>query len=298
MKLPTVDRLLTVGFRDLAKWAPTDEGAGIKYVLDSNDSAAGGSRAKASEVCLDVKNALYAFAEGDTVQYIGKTARSIRRRFAGYCTPSKTQRTNWRCHHKIKQLIGEGRTVRILVFTPISHLRYGEFEIDLAAGLEDTLIAAFEPPWNGRDGSRPITEQAEREEIEEAEPLQIGLEASITHPTSPAVMHPEQSRLIPSEQETHFELRLSPTYYDQGIINPGKRASQHLGQHGDRIIVYLGSISEQVDSAISRTANLNGSVRIVGNNQRIAVWFQKHFRPGDLVQATIRDAHHIMLLPP
>ena len=42
-----------------------------------------------------------------------------------------------------------GSTIRILAFAPISDLRYGEFQIDLAAGLEEALIRAFSPPWNG-----------------------------------------------------------------------------------------------------------------------------------------------------
>ena len=41
--------------------------------------------------------------------------------------------------------------LRILVFNPISNLRYGDFDINLAAGLEDSLIAEFSPPWNGRE---------------------------------------------------------------------------------------------------------------------------------------------------
>ena len=86
----------------------------------------------------------------DEIGNDGKTARSIKKRFVGYCTAGKTERTggvtNWRCHHKIKALLKEDIVVRSLAFTPISHLRYGEFEIDLAAGLEEALIMMFKPP--------------------------------------------------------------------------------------------------------------------------------------------------------
>ena len=54
---------------------------------------------------------------------------------------------------------------------------------------------------------------------------------------------------------------------------------------------------EQMDSVINRTANANGSVRIVGNNRLIADWFQRHFQPGDLVEANVQASHHILLLP-
>ena len=116
----------------MAKWTNADNAGGIKYSFDR-------ANATADLVLLDVRNALYAFVQGDTVSYIGKTARSIKKRFIGYCTPNKSQRTNWRCHNKIKALLKEHKAIRILVFTPISQLRYGEFEIDLAAGLEEAL---------------------------------------------------------------------------------------------------------------------------------------------------------------
>jgi hypothetical protein len=56
------------------------------------------------------------------------------------------------------------------------------------------------------------------------------------------------------------------------------------------MIVYLGNESEQVDSVINRTANANGSVRVVGNNRSIAEWFQRNFKPGDVVEAKVQDA--------
>ena len=240
MTLLTVDTLLNIGFRDVAKWVKANNGNGIDYMLDGADGAA-------DRALLDVRNALYAFVQGDAVNYIGKTARSIKRRFIGYCAPGKTQRTNWRCHHMIKALLEKDITVRILVFTPISHLRYGEFEIDLAAGLEEAMIMMFKPPWNGRDGTRPITEEAEREENEEAEVARASagnlIQSSSTLPSAGT----DISGALSPQHETTFQIKLGSAYYHQGFINPGTDASQYLGRHGDRVIVYLGSESEQVE---------------------------------------------------
>ena len=36
-------------------------------------------------------------------------------------------------------MLKAGEIVRIFVFNPISHLRYGDFDINLAAGLEEFL---------------------------------------------------------------------------------------------------------------------------------------------------------------
>lgn len=244
-----------------------------------------------------MRNALYAFVQDDAVNYIGKTARSIRKRFIGYCTPGKTQATNWRYHHNIKALLKKDSSVRILVFTPISHLRYGEFEIDLAAGLEEALIMMSKPPWNGRDGTRTVTEEAEREASEEAKVDSARGTASAQGSSNFRDVRTNISGVPSSPRGTIFEIKLGSAYYDQGFINPGTDASQYLGRHGDRVIVYLGSESEQIDSVINRTANPNGSVRIGGNNRRIAEWFRRHFQPGEVIRARVQDAQHILLLP-
>ncbi|WP_051000158.1 GIY-YIG nuclease family protein [Sinorhizobium fredii] len=151
----TAEVLLNLGFVDVGKWQP--KGDSIAYALDGAD-------ASASEVLLDAPNALYAFVRDDHVVYIGKTARSIRKRYVGYCRPGKTQAPNQRCHRNITAATAEGTEIRIFVFTPITHLRYSDFEINLAAGLEDSLIRGFDPPWNGKDrGTRsPKTPNARK----------------------------------------------------------------------------------------------------------------------------------------
>ena len=129
--------LLNLGFVDVGQWRTS--GDYIVYQLDGEDAAA-------NEVLLEARNALYAFVKDNQVLYIGKTARSIRRRYVGYCRPGKRQATNKRCHGNIKAAITAGEEIRIFAFAPITHLRYADFEINLAAGLEDSLIREFEPP--------------------------------------------------------------------------------------------------------------------------------------------------------
>src|ERR1700736_4658951 len=103
----TADTLLNIGFRDVAKWVPNNEG-GIAYELD-------GTNATAHRAMLDIRNALYAFVLGENVNYIGKTARSIKKRFVGYCNPASTQLTNHRCHENIKALLKQSAEIRIFV---------------------------------------------------------------------------------------------------------------------------------------------------------------------------------------
>lgn len=274
--------LLNLGFIDLGKWQP--KGDVIDYQLD-------GENASANAALLDAKNALYAFVEGDQVRYIGKTARSIRKRYVGYCRPGKKQATNRRCHSNIQAALAAGNEIRIFAFAPITQLRYAEFEINLAAGLEDDLIRQFDPPWNGKDnkGRQPISEDAEREEAEEAE-----VENPSIAIAAASDVQPEPKTSGPAT--TTFSVILRPTYYYKGFLNPGVDASEFLGKDGDPVRVMLGDASTTLVSKINRTANRTGAVRVVGGNSQIARWFQENFSEGDAVQGRVLDRHTILLL--
>lgn len=265
--------LLHIGFVDIGRWEP--DGDFIAYRPDE---------AGIWKVDLRKPNALYAFVQGDDIRYIGKTSRSIRTRFTGYCKPADTQQTNKRCHGHIRTSLDNGVETRILVFTPISHLRYADYEIDLAAGLEDSLIKAFNPPWNGRASQAsktPISEDAEREKAEEPEIVQDDF------PTAPAAS---------ASGLADFQIKLGTTYYKQGFINPGVEASRYLGDDGEAVIIQFADGTDPVHSFIDRTANPNKSVRVVGGNRQIAEWFRANFSQGDIVHGQVVDAHAIRLL--
>ncbi len=278
----TAETLLAVGFRDIGRWVPARREGCLDYVLD-------GSNAQANGPLLDERNSLYAFVQGDEVKYVGKTARTIRERFVGYRNPGQGQRTNWRCNRNIRELLQRGTTIRIFIFNPVSQLRYGDFEINLAAGLEDALIEAFDPPWNGRDRGRAITEEAEREELDEGD-AQVNDEPIMEAVPAPAPLGPPPSGVA------SFKIVLGEAYYNHGYINPGVEVDDHLGKEGDPIEVAFDDGAEPVLSRIDRRANPNRSVRIVGHNRPIARWFQAHFQKGDTVRAVVLDAHHILLL--
>lgn len=270
--------LLNLGFVDVGYWRPS--GDFLTYQLDGENTGA-------NETLLDDRNALYAYVVGEEVLYVGKTARSIRKRFVGYCRPGKRQATNLRCHRNIKANIAQGREIRIFIFAPITHLRYAEFEINLAAGLEDSLIQQFNPPWNGREKGIPVSEDAEREEAEEASalgsaPMSISPQAGTEH--------------LP--ELASFSIVLGPTYYGKGFLNPGIEASRFLGKDGDPVRVRFSNRAAPIMSKINRTANRSGAVRIVGGNQLIAAWFQENFQEGATVHGLVRDHHTIELQGP
>jgi len=152
--------------------------------------------------------------------------------------------------------LAAGSEVRVLILTPISNLRYGDYEINLAAGLEDSLMRAFNPPWNGRDRGIPVTEEAEREQAEEEADARKA--------------QPEQLKPAPTHPAYPFEIMLGTSLLLSGPHQPSAAASRFLGRDGEPVQISFDDGAEPVTSSINRTANVSGAVRVVGRNRLIA----------------------------
>jgi hypothetical protein len=128
-----MDRLISVGFERVGSW--TMQSTNLVLNLD---------RMKFSV------NILYAFVVSGEVKYIGKTVQALATRLMGYVRPVATQATNIRNHAGLKQALVEGNAVEIFALPDNGLMRYGQFHLNLAAGLEDSLIALLSPEWNGQ----------------------------------------------------------------------------------------------------------------------------------------------------
>jgi hypothetical protein len=127
-----LNHLDRIGFTAVGWWELTE--TGISFELNEVATA---------------RNILYAFVIDGHVSYIGKTTQSLRARMAGYKTPGPTQSTNIRNHARIRQLLIAGALVEIFALPDSGLLYYGGFHVNLAAGLEDSLVRDLRPPWNG-----------------------------------------------------------------------------------------------------------------------------------------------------
>jgi len=125
-------RLKEIGFTITGYWKMVDGG----IVCELNDLAT-------------TSNVLYAFAVDEQLMYVGKTIQALRVRLAGYRNPSKTQSTNIKNNRNIRDCLAQGKRVEIYVLPDNGLLHYGGFHLNLAAGLEDSLVLDLEPPWNG-----------------------------------------------------------------------------------------------------------------------------------------------------
>jgi hypothetical protein len=100
--------------------------------------------------CASAKNVLYAFVISGEVVYVGKSVRTLRERVSGYCKPHGSQRTNVRNNRAMIEAIAAGQDVTLYVLPDNGLLHYGGFHVNLAAGLEDSLIRDLKPAWNGQ----------------------------------------------------------------------------------------------------------------------------------------------------
>lgn len=120
-----------MGFRKCGDW--TVDADCLKCTLVDNASA---------------PNVLYAFVSEGKVLYIGKTVRSLKQRMYNYQKPGPSQSTSIRGHKLIKDAVALGKTVEVYALPDNGLLHYGGFHVNLAAGLEDALIATLKPVWN------------------------------------------------------------------------------------------------------------------------------------------------------
>lgn len=134
-KLGVAD-LLRIGMEDAAQWVP--DGKKLRHE--------GNSRANWRRLTA-FPNSLYAFVCEGEVLYIGKTTQSLHKRFAGYCDPGTGHELEVPSGHQKTDRRGQGS--KDLRPAADHSPEWGGYPVNLSAGLEDALVKAFQPAWNG-----------------------------------------------------------------------------------------------------------------------------------------------------
>lgn len=124
-------RLIDIGFRRVGEWKQGP--SGIECLLHD---------------CADAENILYCFVCRDNVLYVGKTVQMLKKRMYGYQNPGPTQSTNIKGNREISNLLTNGNQVDIYALPDNGLLHFGVFHINLAAGLEDSILKTLKPLWN------------------------------------------------------------------------------------------------------------------------------------------------------
>ena len=251
-----MNRILKIGFKYAGNWELQDKQIACNFKSHSSD-----------------KNVLYAFVSNGEVKYIGKTTQKLSSRFSGYRNPSKTQSTNIKNNENIKRLLINEEPIDVFVLPDNGLLNYGGFSINLAAGLEDSLIEHLSPPWNDSGVNRKQK-----------------MESEVTNQTSTVT-----SIKLPSNDSSAIELKLGKAYYNQGFFNVPIALSNNFASHSEEIEIYTGQDEEPIIGYINRTANSNNTPRIMGGKD-LKNWIISNFKLGDSFKVNINSTNSVTLM--
>ena len=124
-------RLKAAGFRSVGNWS--FDGKQILFHLEELGQS---------------KNILYAFVVASEVRYVGKTTMALQKRLYGYQNPGPTQSTNIKNNANIRRALEKGQGVEIYALPDSGLMHYAGFHLNLAAGLEDSIVSELRPEWN------------------------------------------------------------------------------------------------------------------------------------------------------
>jgi len=243
------EQLIDLNFTVIGFWKKSNEGLSYE-VLDNKHNE------------FEIDNSLYVFfdKENDKILYVGKTTQTLKKRFYGYIR-GNGQSTNSKIHNKlVKERNGK---ILILSLTDNLPFNWGIYNINLAAGLEDSIIEIENPLWNGKCSETEINEE-------------FSIENS--------------SKII----DKFFIVSLSKTYFEIGSINVPLRKSDLLGEHEAIITIELSKDNKQITTQINRNAVKNRSVRI-NPNREIKEYYNKFYKLGDKVKITITDDGNMII---
>lgn len=249
-----MERLLLIGFEKVGDWQASDGGA-LRFALERHSP---------------LPHTLYAFAVDGEVRYVGKTTRSLVGRLRGYARPGPTQSTNVRVCRLILEELAQGSAVEIYALPDRALHHIGPFHLNLAAGLEDSIIAVVAPTWNGRSQRQVLDDESD-------EGAAMDLSAL-------------------TEQGEAFAFVAQPTYRRSGFFNVPAKEAHLFGGDGQRIELFLGDAVEPVIGTINRTAVKSGTPRIMGG-ARVRDWLQAHVAEGAACRVEVLSPVSIRLIP-
>lgn len=129
----TLQKIISLGFEQVGRWFWDEDDLNFEITQHAKE-----------------RDILYAFVEDGEVKYLGKSIQTLHKRIYLYKNCGPSQRTNIRVRQKLRACLKNGSQVLIYAFVQKMPLMYQDIPINLAAGLEDNLIASIKPEWNIR----------------------------------------------------------------------------------------------------------------------------------------------------
>ncbi|WP_207921136.1 GIY-YIG nuclease family protein [Burkholderia pyrrocinia] len=250
-----MNRLLDIGFQVAGDWFLEDSALRISF------------RQHAEQ-----RNILYAFVCDGEVKYIGVSTQTLRKRMSGYRSPGPKSTTNIRNNRNIRDLLAQGVEVEVYALPDSGLMHYGPFHLNLAAGLEASIIASLRPEWNivanrlmkeqNRDGEAELVELVPGEPTDDRAPVDSATDESEAIDGTNA--DPPEGESAPRGA---FEFTLQPSYRKSGFFNGGGAAHDLLGAGGERLEIFFGDETAPVHGTINRTSTGNKTPRVFGGRE-------------------------------
>ena len=89
-----------------------------------------------------------------------------------------------------------------------------------------------------------------------------------------------------------FALKLGQTYYSKGFFNVPRTFDHLVGGEGSVTLVLRGN--RPIEGTINRTANLNGTARIMGGAD-LRDWFRRTYSEGETVEVRFESPRRLIL---
>jgi hypothetical protein len=273
-------RLLQIGFEQVGNWRLHDQ------QLALNLTRMNGQR-----------NVLYAFVQEASVLYVGKTTGPLESRMGGYLRPSISQSTNMRNKQALLQMLREGFGIDIYAWADPGMHRVGDFHLNYAAGLEDSIIRLVAPLWNGARSAPTaawarIPPEVKADTDSQAPPIGGLVEAESASVSE--IRKLEENGVIRAAPV--FEVMLGKTYFKGGFFNVPIRFAELFPEHGTEISIYCGEARTLIRATIDRKTNqANQTPRIYGRAS-LANWFDLYKQLNDTITIRVISTNEVELL--
>ncbi|NVJ64746.1 MAG: GIY-YIG nuclease family protein [Flavobacteriaceae bacterium] len=126
-----LDKLIEVCFKKVGDWSLV--GHSLRLTLASEENS---------------QNVLYCLVVDENPMYIGKTVQPLKKRMYGYLRPGPSQSTNIKNNAHLTNALLNGSKAELFVLPDNGLLHLGAFHLNLAAGLEDSIVRKLCPEWN------------------------------------------------------------------------------------------------------------------------------------------------------
>jgi hypothetical protein len=260
----------------------------------------------------DARNLLYAFVaipkhtvdglddDPRQVFYIGHTRKTFAKRMYGYEYGGGAAVNN-RVHNRVLMLLGQEYRVEIYVWIDVLNMSLMGMEVDVAAGLEYSLILYY-VKYNADVGHFPLENIAGVPPVKGAPLPPPVIDVDGEEIAQEAVDQPDNNQ-APIAQFNH---NLKETFWNNRFLNIPVDCERYFGAHnGDALFEFVdieGNLIRSFSVRINRTANLNGTPRFYIPAGADGDWYQQwkhnHFLLGGVIPVEIVAQNHIRFRTP